>query len=298
MIVVALFGGLGNQLFQYACGKAVAEKLGVELQLDTRILTEQKQSKNATLRDFELSVFDIKASLADKKELEKYAPNLYNTPKWFHQLYRIKRLFNGRSIFIERIKQRHSYISAIEKVKDNTYLYGYFQTEDFFKDISDKIREDFRLNPQISMNDENRLLIEKMSAENSVAIHVRRGDYTNSRFILLEIENYYLKAIEKIKKQIKNPKFYVFSNDIEFVKTHFSKMDIDCEIVDINSGKQSFMDMVLMSNCKHNIIANSSFSWWSAWLNENPNKIVIAPQNWYCQNIPMNDMIPNEWVLV
>ncbi len=100
MIIVALFGGLGNQLFQYACGTAVAERLGVELQLDTRILTEQKQDINATLRDFELSVFNIKASLADKKELEKYVPNLYNTPKWFHQLYRIKRLriFSDREV--------------------------------------------------------------------------------------------------------------------------------------------------------------------------------------------------------
>ncbi len=148
------------------------------------------------------------------------------------------------------------------------------------------------------MNDENRLLMQKMSAENSVAIHVRRGDYKNSRFTLLDIETYYLKAIEKIKEQVKNPKFYIFSNDIDFVKTHFSKMDIDSEIVDINSGQQSFMDMVLMSNCKHNIIANSSFSWWSAWLNENPDKIVIAPKKWYSQNIPMNDMIPNGWVLV
>ncbi len=298
MIIVALFGGLGNQLFQYACGKAVAERLGVELQLDTRILTEQKQGKNATLRDFELSVFDIKASVADRKELEKYVPNLYNTSKWSHQLYRIKRLFNGRSLFIERVGQRHSYIPTIEKVKDNTYLYGYFQTEKFFKDISSKIREDFQLNPQIIVNDENRLLMQKMSAENSVAIHVRRGDYKNSRFTLLDIKTYYLKAIKKIKEQVKNPKFYVFSNDIEFVKTHFSKMDIDCEIVDINSGQQSFMDMVLMSNCKHNIIANSSFSWWSAWLNDNPDKIVIAPQNWYSQNIPMNDMIPAKWNLV
>lgn len=295
MIIVSLFGGLGNQLFQYACGKAVANKLGVELMLDDSILKYSNPEKSFTQRDFELDVFNIESKIADIKEVRKYVPNLYATSKYYHQLFRIKRLFNGRHFFIERSWQRHKYIPAIEKINDNTYLYGYFQTELFFKPIREEIINSLTMRPGIQLNDRNRIIIQQLEVENSVSIHVRRGDYINSIFTLLEMESYYKKAIEKIIKIIPSAKFYLFSNDKDWLEENFSSLGINYEIIDFNSGKQSYLDMILMSKCKHNIIANSSFSWWGAWLNQNSEKIVIAPKNWYKDKRETANLIPDEW---
>lgn len=294
MIIVSLFGGLGNQLFQYACGKTVADKLGVELYLDTTLLMDKTLRKNFTNREFELNLFNVDAKIAEISEIRKYVPNLFNTPKWYHQIFRIRRFFNGRSLFIERVWQRHTYIPSIENVKDNTYLYGYFQTEKFFEKNRKQLLNSIQLNSNIAIDKENQKIISQIQNEESVSIHVRRGDYADSRFILLEMD-YYLKAIEKIKKNISNPTFYIFSNDVEWVKNYFSNLDIQLEIIDINRGEKSFLDLILMSKCKHNIIANSSFSWWGAWLNQNSEKIIIAPQNWYKNISEGKDLIPDEW---
>ncbi|HPW66832.1 MAG TPA: alpha-1,2-fucosyltransferase [Salinivirgaceae bacterium] len=295
MIIVNLYGGLGNQLFQYACGKAVAERLGVELQLDISHLKEYGKATNFTVRDFELGVFSINEKTADIQEVRKYVPNLYKTSRYYHQLWRIKRLFNGRHLFIERTWQRDRYIENIEKVKDNTYLYGYFQSARYFADIEEKLRTTLVLKDRIDA--ENEALIQQMENENSVSIHIRRGDYENSRFSLPELDTYYLPAIKAIQTQIPQPKFYIFSNDAEWVKKNFNSLEIKNEIVSINSGSRSFMDMILMSRCKHNIIGNSSFSWWGAWLNQNPDKMIVVPKNWY-KNGRETDLQLKEWIKI
>jgi hypothetical protein len=295
MIIVNLYGGLGNQLFQYACGKAVAERLGVELQLDISHLKDHGKATDFTVRDFELGVFNINEKTADIQEVRKYVPNLYKTSRYYHQLWRIKRLFNGRHLFIERTWQRDRYIENIDKVKDNTYLFGYFQSTRYFADIEEKLRTTLVLKDRIDVA--NEALIRQMESENSVSIHIRRGDYENSRFSLPELDTYYLPAIQTIQSQIPQPKFYIFSNDTEWVKRNFNSLDIKYEIVNTNSGSRSFMDMILMSRCKHNIIGNSSFSWWGAWLNQNPDKIVIVPKSWY-KNGRETDLQLKEWIKI
>ncbi|MFV0390959.1 MAG: alpha-1,2-fucosyltransferase [Paludibacteraceae bacterium] len=297
MIIASLFGGLGNQLFQYANARAVSLRLGVELQLDTSIIRGKEEVADFTNRDFELSVFNINAGISDVKEVRKYVPNLLRTPKWFHQIYRIKRMFTGKHLFIERTWNRFHYIPSIERVKDNTYLYGYFQTERFFKDIRAEILDAIQLKPDISVSTENQTIFNSMKNENAVSIHVRRGDYQNSNFMLLEMD-YYAKAIERISETVKNPKFYIFSNDMDWVRHQFSNLNIDFQAIDINTGEQSYMDMILMSNCKHNIIANSTFSWWGAWLNTHEDKVVIAPKNWFKQKDKSSELIPDEWIKI
>lgn len=291
MIISSLFGGLGNQLFQYACGRAVAERLKVDLMLDTNIL-----SGKFTGRDFELHVFNIRAQIAPLQEVRKYVPNLFETPKWFHQFYRVKRCFNGRHIFIERVYQRHGYIRAIEQVKDNTYLYGYFQAEKFFRHIRTELLDELQLKPEITLDEANKSFIERIEGSNSVSVHVRRGDYLQSNFTSLDMNNYYEKAIEHICSRVKEPTFYIFSNDVEWVRKNFNRIKYPYEVVDINTGAQSYMDLILMSRCKHNIIANSSFSWWGAWLNRNPDKQIIAPWHWYKnESHNTNELLPAEW---
>jgi hypothetical protein len=148
------------------------------------------------------------------------------------------------------------------------------------------------------------LLIDKINSEESVSVHIRRGDYLHSCFnSLFHVQDldYYQAAIDQIQQKIKNPSFYIFTTDYEWTKEQFSKLKIPFNIVDINKGSQSYMDMILMSKCKHNIIANSSFSWWGAWLNRNEEKMVIAPKKWY-KHTEMNNnashIIPNGWITI
>jgi len=297
MIIVSLFGGLGNQMFQYACGKSVASRLGVELKLDVSLVQDRAERKNFTYRDYELGVFKIKEEIATIEEVRQYIPNLWNSKLYLKQLYKLKRFFNGNSFYNEKLK--FIYNKDIEQVKDNTYLYGYFQTEIYFKTLRNELLQIFRIQQEIDLI--NSSLISQMKSENSISIHVRRGDYLNSPFEILDIQNYYQKAIEFIQKEINSPVFYIFTNDYLWVEKNFELLNIKKTIVKINSDNQSYLDMILMSNCKHNICANSSFSWWGAWLNTNPSKIVIAPDRWFKNAEYVNsisDLLPKGWITI
>ncbi|HEY5591680.1 MAG TPA: alpha-1,2-fucosyltransferase [Paludibacter sp.] len=295
MIVVSLFGGLGNQMFQYACGKAVAEELGVELKLDITHLLDRTQRDRFTFRDFELGVFNIEDQIATTKEVRNFIPNLWNSSELIKQSYRLIRLLKGNKYYFE--KRKFQYEVRIKSVQDNTYLYGYFQTEKYFKNQKDEILKTFRIKTELDSI--NKSFITKMKDENSVSIHIRRGDYLHSPFNLLEIDSYYLKAINYISEHVENPVFYLFTNDYEWTSTNFAQFNIDKTIINHNQGDNSFMDMILMSNCKHNICANSSFSWWGAWLNQNPDKIIITPKEWFKTvngEDTNNDLIPETWL--
>lgn len=156
------------------------------------------------------------------------------------------------------------------------------------------------------MNEKNQKILEKITQTNSVSIHVRRGDYYNNESAFkihgnITTKKYYENALEFIKEKVKNPVFFVFSDEFEWVKKnlYFFSNYGEVHIIDWNKGFDSYIDLQLMSNCKHNIIANSSFSWWAAWLNKNKNKIVISPKKWV-NNINENkiDIIPNNWIKI
>jgi hypothetical protein len=295
MIIVSVFGGLGNQMFQYACGKAIASKLGVELKLDTTFVTDRTPRKDFTYRDYELAVFDVEDELATAAEVRKFIPNLWNSSELLRQLYKFKRLLVSRTLYTEKLKFRYN--NEIDLVADNSYLYGYFQTEKYFENLRFELLQRFTLKNPLDEN--NTLIVKQMQLQNSVSIHVRRGDYTNSPFSLLGVEDYYRKAIDYILSNVDAPVFYIFTNDQEWVEENFKALEINKTIVTINSGDQSYKDMILMSNCKHNICANSSFSWWGAWLNTNERKIVITPRNWFKSTEYVEstyDLIPAKWL--
>ena len=177
------------------------------------------------------------------------------------------------------------------------YYIGYWQSEKFFKDISDEIRKDFSF-PKFT-SEKNLEILKLIKSYNSVSIHIRRGDYLQNRgFNGLAPLEYYQKAIEYIKNKIENPHFFIFSNDIEWCRKNLSIEN--SYYIDWNRGEESYRDMQLMSLCKHNIIPNSTFSWWGAWLNKNPNKIVIAPEKWFndCVNIDYSNIVPETWIKI
>ena len=295
MIIISIFGGLGNQMFQYACGKSLAEKLGVELKLDISHLIDRTPRENFTYRDFELGQFQIKDQIATPDEVRKFIPNLWNASQFVIQFYKVIRYFNGNNYYFE--KKKYQYENRFESIKANTYLYGYFQSEKYFIQNKYLITNSFKLKNNLDIY--NNTLLSKINSENSVSVHIRRGDFLQSSFNLLDVKSYYEKAIDFIQNKIENPVFYFFTNDFEWTKENFDRFDINKTIINHNNGDKSYIDMVLMSSCKHNICANSSFSWWGAWLNQHSDKIIIAPKQWFKNQedtFLTYDMIPENWL--
>lgn len=269
MIIVKVTGGLGNQMFQYAMYKSL-EKKGKHVKLDSTSYYNVKKEHNG----YELErVFDIKPNKPNKEDLKKFDENNISI------LDRIKRKFFGDKKFVYDTKE-YVFNENIYKLK-NSYLNGYWQSIKYFEGIEEDIRKDFKFKKEL--DNKNLEILNEIENSNSVSIHIRRGDYmTPENYKIygnIATPKYYKESIKLIEEKIENPTFFVFSNDMEWVKENI-QINSRVFYVDINSGDDSYKDMQLMSKCKHNIIANSSFSWWGAWLNENKNKIVVAPKKW------------------
>ncbi|MGJ0363448.1 alpha-1,2-fucosyltransferase [Aliarcobacter cryaerophilus] len=290
MIITKITGGLGNQMFQYAVAKAIAKKRQDEFKLDKYFYPKQ------TLRKYELNQFNLEEKIATNDEVIKLAGN---ENFWF----KVKRKIGlnpkrPKSYFEE--KEIAKFHEEVFEYQDNIYLDGYWQNEEYFKDIRDEILKDFTLRSDIS--NEAKKYLEYIKNLQSVSLHVRRGDYvqnshTNSVHGTCNLK-YYQKAIKKIEQNIENPIFYIFSDDIVWCKENFEFLE---NKVFVDDTENAFDDLELMKNCKHNIIANSSFSWWGAWLNQNENKIVIAPKRWFADDkleSQSKDIICESWVRI
>ncbi|NOT76819.1 MAG: alpha-1,2-fucosyltransferase [Cyclobacteriaceae bacterium] len=297
MIIVRLRGGLGNQLFQYAAGSALAEHYKTELTLDLYTYTKHPYRK------FELSKFNIDAREATRKEIHQFT----GSNPIIRYLNKRENYFRCPTVFVQ--PHYHFYPDFLS-LPSNLYLSGYWQSEKYFESISEKIRLQF--SPSLPLDSKNEGMKMKMQTENSIAVHVRRGDYgaetkhSSSFFKVLPMD-YYQKAISKMNSEIEQPIYYFFSDDSEWARKNFTNMN--AVFVDHNKGNESYKDLLLMSACKHNIIANSTFSWWGAWLNRNSEKKIIAPQQWFGSDYltkkePVytsrlyntKDLIPESWV--
>lgn len=297
MICVQLRGGLGNQMFQYACGRALALKNNSDLCLDCSNLVSEDNESNTISRNYELGVFNIQERVANENDLMECRLSFR---------YRINIILNkflGLPIFFSETgmfeKEFNRYNKNIEKMSDHAFLIGYWQSERYFKTYESFIRNDFRF--KLPLEGRNLELANQMINCNSVGLHVRRGDYISNATTFNTHGtcslDYYRRAINIIIKQVREPIIFVFSDDQEWVRENLN-FGIQMIFVSNNYGGNSFLDMQLMSLCKHNIIANSSFSWWGAWLNANSDKIVIAPKQWFADkdlNAITTDLLPTEW---
>ena len=289
MIIIEIKGGLGNQMFQYAVGKHLSLKRGVELKLDLRYLQEKQEEAEHIKRDFELNKFNIKAEIATEADLkiveERKSKFDFLLPYYKRNIVKDKTKKFDKKIFL---------------TSDNSLLKGYWQSEKYFQAVESVLRQDFIFEKED--NDEYFLQIKnKIETTNSVGIHFRRGDYvtnhtTNKHHGVCSLE-YYRKAMQTIASKIEYPEFFIFSDEIQWVKNNL-KTDFPVHFIE-NSCEELHSDFRLMSSCKHNIIANSSYSWWAAWLNTNKEKIVIAPQKWFATQrlqSKTKDLIPHEWI--
>ena len=291
MIVVKIFGGLGNQLFQYAFGRRLALEKNTELYFDTSIYNKPLDS-SFTNRDFELSIFNINGKIADDAILSQFSQSKFN---------KLINEFIVRSPFIKSANYlREPYFQFYDKainVGKQVYLNGYWQSEKYFSSIRNQLLSE--LNPVSGLSTESQSILEDIKLHNSVSVHIRRGDYINSTnqsiYHVCSLE-YYRKAVDCICSKVAEPKFYIFSDDVEWVKSNL-KFNHHIQFIEHNKGKNSYQDLILMSKCKHNIIANSSFSWWGAWLNQHENKIVIAPEKWFKDDKKQTkDLICEKWI--
>ena len=289
MIIVKLMGGLGNQMFQYATAKALALKHGVDVKVDVSYLNENAKG-NYTQRNFDLDTFEKPVNIASKDEINTFLRKADNKLSRF-----IHRKFPFLFSSLRAVESGSPYHSEFEKYPKNTYLEGFWQSELYFKRYETDIRNDFKFKQNII--DKNLQISSLISNTESVSVHVRRGDYIknaeSNKFHGVCSLNYYYKAIEHIANLKPNIELFIFSDDIEWCKNNFS-FKYPVHFMETNDA---YSDLYLMSKCKHNIIANSSFSWWGAWLNTNSNKIVIAPKQWIANtSVNTKDIIPSSWI--
>lgn len=283
-------GGLGNQMFIYAFAQNYPSIL-----YDITIYDENCP------RAFDLANYNIDRNFASDEQIKICKHEIRFKNRLFSK--RLRKLFHLNKYILDfsNIKTEKVcslYQKDLLNIKGKAYFDGYFQTYKYFEQYREKLLHDFTL--LVPLDDANKAMLENIRKENAVAVHIRRGDYTTPKcpLELLDLD-YYTRAFEIIKNKVKNPHFFIFSNDVEWVTKNI-KTGCTQTIVDINDEAHGYFDLELMRNCKHDIIANSSFSWWGAWLNENPDKVVVAPQKWFKpkRDESSADMIPENWIRI
>lgn len=288
MIIVKVIGGLGNQMFQYAFYRSLKSKYS-DVKLDISAFETYDLHNGYELN----KVFNVKEDIASENEIN----NLLELPSSRGPLYKLrKKIFKKEKKYF--MQKDFGYKLDFLKT-DNIYLDGYWQSEKYFSDSEDKILSEFTFKKKLI--NKNKDIAELINSCNSVSIHIRRGDYiTNPEALkvhggICDLE-YYKNSIDIINKKVKNPRFFIFSDDMNWVKNNLYLEN--ASYIDWNKNGDSYIDMQLMSLCKYNVIANSTFSWWGAWLNLNENKIVIAPKKWFNTNANTTDLIPESWIKI
>jgi hypothetical protein len=285
-IITRLIGGLGNQLFQYAAARAMALKAGASVKLDL------SEFDTDILRRYELGSYAIAAVPASSDDLAAIT-----TPAPTGLVSNLKVRLRGAKQ--SHYREAHFHFDPnVMRQRLPLYMDGYWQSERYFRDVADTIRRD--LTPRDPLEPENAAIAAQINRTNAVSLHVRRGDYvtnavTNAYHGVCSID-YYRAAVAYITTHAPDPYFFVFSDDLAWARENLV-IGHPTTFVEANPPDRGFRDMQLMSMCRHHVIANSSFSWWGAWLNPSNDKIIVAPARWFAQDKKnTDDLLPAEWV--
>lgn len=292
MVIVHLMGGLGNQMFQYAMGRALAHRLDTILKLDINAYAHNG------LRTYSLSPFSIQDEFASQTELAAIRRPYESRIAWY--LLRLSQTLHlpyGWRVLQEN--HLRPYDPRLAELSGHLYLKGYWQSENYFAHMRGLIQQEFTVrNPPDPLN---RAMAEQIADVQSVSLHIRRGDYvsnpdTHHIHGVCSLA-YYHTCVQRMAERIVHPHFFVFSDDPAWAEKNLH-LAYPVTFVNHNSGAPH-EDLRLMSLCQHHIIANSTFSWWGAWLSRNPDKIVFAPRRWFNDpTIDTSDLLPKDWIQV
>jgi hypothetical protein len=295
MIIVKIIGGLGNQMFQYAIGRKIAYFNKDILKLDITAYNSY------TLHKYGLHHFNIIENIATDEDLRSFKKS-----KAGYKNYIPSKI----GMIFDKFQQGHrncvvterslAYDPSIVRCTGDTYLEGYWQSENYFHDIANIIQDDFSI--KTPSDSQNIKWAKKIENNESVCVHVRRGDYITNKETLKKhgvcSSEYYNTAIEYLSTRVPDPHLFVFSDDPEWAREHL-EFPYPTDIMSHNNTQKNYEDLRLMTLCKHFIIANSTFSWWGAWLSKNQSKIVITPSKWFQDTrYDDSDLVPREWVRV
>ena len=285
MVISQILGGLGNQMFQYAAARALALSRAQPLLLDLVAFSGYKLHNG-----FELDrVFMIDSAATKTTDL---LPVLgWRTPTLVRKVLK-RSLFaplRGAHLAIEPAP---NYWARLQSMESPLYMMGYWQSERYFLMQENTIRKDFVF--RHALDGRNAAIAEEIAERPSVSVHLRRGDYLSDKIMNVCSTDYYRSAAKYMEERIGRPAYFVFSDDADWVRSHVDFLP-GATFIDHNKGPDSYQDMQLMSRCKHHIIANSSFSWWGAWLNPSAEKIVVAPCTWFRDGGDDSDLVPSQW---
>ncbi|WP_068711489.1 alpha-1,2-fucosyltransferase [Vibrio tritonius] len=281
MIISRINGGLGNQMFQYAIARSIAMHHSVDFKLDISSFEKNKQF------GFRLNKLNAKIDIAKKEEIEKYKGSESKISKIIRRFPLLSDVIYPK---LYREKERTVYDIDVFN-SSSLYLDGYWQNEKYFNKIKNELYEEFM--PKGNLDEKIIEYEREIRQCTAVSIHVRRGDYLNIPDIGVLDLNYYMSSVEYILSLFDNVKFFIFSNDISWCENNFNFIK---NKVFISGSSSEIDDLYLMSLCDHNIIANSSFSWWGGWLNKNEDKVVISPKNWMKVNPKDHKWVPDTWL--
>lgn len=285
-IIVFIRGGLGNQMFEYACARSMQIEYGIEKLILNISETKLREDRCLGLQNFILNN-NIEYDLNKSKYSRQYNPFIRVFMKVVPRL--TYRFFSKNYVYLW---DRYDYINML--AGSNNILYGYWQSEKYFNKNSEIIKNEFQFKNSISDKDE--LELKKIKGCNSVCVHMRFGDYLKEKNLYICNLDYFKKAIDYMKRNVKKPKFFIFSDDVGIAKTFLENIpSVEYEIA--SSSRKDFEELRLMSQCKHFIISNSTFSWWAQYLSQNnKSKIVVAPSRW-TKNKICKDVYQENWIL-
>jgi len=284
MYVVRLEGGLGNQLFQLAFGMALEAETG------TRVLWEGLSYREGADRELVLPLLRGNFPLISRRRFRLHWP------------HRLRDRLIGRLVVISPGTTVSQFPGSDQEKPDcfrpdpPAYFVGFWQSARYFERVANQVRDAFVFAPPLSLSSQE--LLREVEQKNSVAVHLRRGDYHGIASVRekygVDLSAYYVKGLKHFTDSLDDPHFFLFSDDPGWVRDHFP-MPVSSTLVDFE--KPDWEDLHLMSRCRHNLTANSTFSWWSAWLNPNPEKIVVSPQRWYNEpHQTTSILLPEGWV--
>lgn len=289
MISVRLKGGMGNQMFQYAFGLNLAQKLNTDLKLDLSALLDRSKG-DFVYREYDLPIFQVES-------------DFLISPTFLKAFYKIKSSRLSK-ILKNQIQKNKNYIreshfhfqsELLAQPTDETLYEGWFQSAKYFQGIEHKLRQHFTFKNKVLPESQN--LLQKIQDSNSICLNVRRTDFLKVNNLNTTSKDYFLTSAKEMAARVENPHFFIFSDDIDWCKQNLN-LSFPTQVIDHGHKGFKFSNyMQLMSECKHFIIPNSSFAWWAVWLNSNTDKIVIAPKNWFNDpEINTTDLVPAHWL--